>query len=67
MTMLANSFEQPLHPSRSRDIVEADAATTDRAMIKKLLLRALGVLTAGVLLAAIIGLDTAFYVRTLVD
>jgi len=60
MSMLTNAFA-----SRSLNIAGADAVSESREMIKQFCLRALGVLSAAALLAVIIGLDTAFYVRTL--
>jgi hypothetical protein len=65
MTMLTNIFGRPPHASRRQDVVEADAANDSRETIRQFCRRTLGVLMAGAILAAIIGLDAAFYVRTL--
>jgi hypothetical protein len=67
MTMLTNAFERPSHASGNRAGVETGAANVHRAMIKRFCLDVLGILAAGAILAAIIGLEAAFYVRTLID
>jgi hypothetical protein len=67
MTMLMHAVGRPPASSDSRDVVEAAAANARRAMIKQFCLCALAALTAGVILAATIALETAFYLRALID
>ena len=62
MTMLTCAFERPSPSSEGGDVVNAR-----RAMIKQFFLCALGALTATVILAGIIALETAFYLRALID
>jgi hypothetical protein len=67
MTMLMHTFERPPASSDSRDVVKTAAADAHRAMIKQFFLCALAALVAGAILAAIIALETAFYLRALID
>jgi hypothetical protein len=67
MTMLTSAFERPSHAPGRRDTVEAGAANVRRAIIKRFCLDALCIVAAGAILAAIIGLEAAFYVRGLID
>ncbi len=69
MTMPTYVFDQPQpsHSSAGRDAVQAGVGNPHRAMIKRFCLCALAALTAGAILAAIIALETAFYLRTLID
>ena len=67
MSILMHAFERPPASSDSRDVVKTAATNARRAMIKQLFLCALGTLTATVILAGIIALETAFYTRALID
>ena len=67
MTMLMHAGARPPASSDSRDVVKTAAVNARRAMIKQFFLCALAALTAGVVLAAIIALETAFYLRALID
>ena len=59
--------ERPSHPSKRQSVVEAHAPRAYRAMFKRFFLCALAALTAGALLAAIVAVETAFYLRSLID
>jgi hypothetical protein len=65
--MLMHAFERPPASSDSRDIVKTAAANARRATIKQFCLCVLGALAAGAILAGIIALETAFYLRALID
>jgi hypothetical protein len=67
MTMLTHAFERPSPSSEDQDVVKTGARNARRAMIKQFFLCALAALAAGVILAAIIALETAFYLRALID
>jgi len=67
MTMLTNAFERRPHASTHGDGVATATANLHRATFRQFCLEATGVLAAGAILAAIIGLEAAFYVRTLID
>jgi hypothetical protein len=67
MTMLTYAFERPSPSSEGGDVVQTGAGNARRAMIKQFFLCALGALTATVILAGIIALETAFYLRALID
>ncbi len=67
MTILTTAFERSSPSSGSRDVVKTGVANTRRAMIQRFCLCALAALTAGAILAAIIALETAFYLRALLD
>ena len=66
MTMLTYAFERPSPSSEGRDVVKTGASNARRTMTKQFFLCALAALTAGVILAAIIALETAFYLRALI-
>jgi hypothetical protein len=67
MTMLMNTYERPSRSSGSGDVVNTAAANGHGGMLRQFCLCALGALGAGAILAAIIGLETAFYLRALID
>jgi hypothetical protein len=67
MTMLMNTYERRSRSSRGGDVVNTAAANGHGGMIRQFCLCALGALGAGAILAAIIGLETAFYLRALID
>jgi hypothetical protein len=67
MTMLMNTHERPSRSSRSGEVLATSAANGHGGMIRQFCLCALGTLGAGAILAAIIGLETAFYLRALID
>ena len=67
MATVTHVLERPSHPSKRRSVVKAHAPHAYGAMFKRFFLCALAVLTAGALLAAIIAVETAFYLRSLVD
>jgi len=67
MTMLMNTYERRSRSSRGGDIINTVAANGHGGMIRQFCLCALGALGAGAILAAIIGLETAFYLRALID
>jgi hypothetical protein len=67
MTMLMNAFERPPASSDSRDVVKTAATNARRAMIRQFFRCTLAALAAGAILAAIIALETAFYMRALID
>jgi hypothetical protein len=66
MTMFMNAFEPAPHATGSRDGV-TPVANARSAMIRQICLCALGALAAGAILAAIIALETAFYLRAMID
>src|SRR5258706_170585 len=65
--MLMNTYERRSRSSRGGDVVNTVAANGHGGMIRQFCLCALGALGAGAILAAIIGLETAFYLRALID
>ena len=67
VTMLMNTYERRSRSSRGGDVINTVAANGHGGMIRQFCLCALGALGAGAILAAIIGLETAFYLRALID
>jgi hypothetical protein len=67
MTMLSHAFQRPSPSSEGQDVVKTRAGNARRTTIKQFFMCALAALTAGVILAAIIALETAFYLRALID
>jgi hypothetical protein len=67
MTMLTHAPHRFTPSSDGRENLKTGAAGRHRAMIKQFCLCALGALAAGALLAAIIALETVFYVRALIN
>ena len=67
MTILTTAFERSSPSSGGREVGKTGVANTRRAMIRQFCLCALAALTAGAILAAIIALETAFYLRALLD
>ena len=67
MTMLMNTYERPSRSSGSGDVVDGAAVNRHGGMIKQFWLCVLAALGAGAILAAIIALETAFYLRALID
>jgi hypothetical protein len=67
MAMVTPVLERLSHPSKRRGIVRTYTPHAYGAMFKRFCLCTLAALTAGVLLAAIIAVDTAFYVRSLIN
>jgi len=67
MAMVTHVLERPSHPSKRQSVVNAHAPHAYGATFKRFCLCALAALTAGALLAAIIALETAFYLRSLID
>jgi len=67
MTILTTAFERSSRSSEGRDVGKTGVANARRAMIQRFCLCALAALTAGAILAAIIALKTAFYLRGLLD
>jgi hypothetical protein len=66
MTMLMNTQESPSRSSAG-DVVNTGAANKHGGMFRQFCLCALAALGAGAILAGIIALETAFYLRTLID
>jgi hypothetical protein len=66
MTMLMNAGEKNSRSLRSGNVSNV-ASKGDDGMLRQFCLCAVGALGAGVILAAIIGLETAFYLRALID
>ena len=67
MATVTHVLERPSHPSKRQSVVKAHAPRAYGAMLKRFFLCALAALTAGALLAAIIAVETAFYLRSLID
>jgi hypothetical protein len=67
MAMVTHVPERPSHPSTRQSVVKAHAPHAYGAMFKRFFLCALAALTEGALLAAIIAVETALYLRSLID
>ena len=67
MAMVTHVLERLSHSSKRRSIVRTHASHAYGAMFKRFCLCTLAALTAGVLLAATIAVETAFYMRSLIN
>jgi hypothetical protein len=67
MATVTHVTERPSHPSKRQSVVKARAPRAYGAMFKRFFMCALAALTAGALLAVIIAVETAFYLRSLID
>jgi hypothetical protein len=67
MAMVTHGLERLSHASTRRGTVRAQAPRAYGAIFKTFCLCTLAALTAGVLLAAIIAVETAFYMRSLIN
>lgn len=67
MAIVTDTFEQPSRSSEPQRVRDTHAPPAHGGAIKELCLGALVALAAGALLAAIVAVDTAFYLRSLID
>jgi hypothetical protein len=65
--MLSPGFQRPSHSAERRVVARDGAAKAYRMTIKRIFLGALAMLAAGALLAAMIALETAFYLHSLLE